>query len=134
MLKLSDRLRPNAEAAPWVIEEVQDMEKELTSLRAFKQAREGQDAVVFHECKGCGYQYIDAPVSQCDCLSENGFQLVKYYANPDPESAEMRMRIDELLAAIKSFGHKPGCRKNAFGDECSCGVDAVIARSQGNEA
>ena len=47
---------------------------------------------------------------------------------------ELEKQNDELLAAIKSFGHKPGCRKNAFGDECSCGVDSVIARAQGNEA
>jgi hypothetical protein len=50
------------------------------------------------------------------------------------ECQDLCKQRDGLLAAIKSFGHKPGCRKNAFGDECSCGVDAVIARAQGNEA
>lgn len=34
---------------------------------------------------------------------------------------------DELLAALEGFGHKLGCKKNAFGDECTCGVDAYIA-------
>ena len=32
--KLSDRIRPNSEAAPWVIEEVKRLENELEAAKA----------------------------------------------------------------------------------------------------
>ena len=42
-----------------------------------------------------------------------------------------------LLALVKSFGHKVGCAKNAFGEQCTCGVDEAIAAAeqtqQGNQ-
>lgn len=34
----------------------------------------------------------------------------------------------DMLSFIESFGHKPGCRKNAFADVCSCGVDKALSR------
>ena len=32
-MSLSDRIRPNSEAAPWVVEEVKQLERELAALR-----------------------------------------------------------------------------------------------------
>ena len=51
--------------------------------------------------------------------------------NIEDRIARLAQQRDELLAAIKSFGHKVGCRKNAFGDTCTCGVDSVIAKVKG---
>lgn len=48
--------------------------------------------------------------------------------------AELEKQRDELLAALESFGHKAGCRMNAFGDRCTCWIDAVIARVKGGAA
>lgn len=42
----------------------------------------------------------------------------------------MKSERDELLALLESFGHKPGCRRNAFGEECTCGVDSAIAKAK----
>ena len=36
-MSLSDRIRPNCEAAPWVVEEVQRLERENAALRADKE-------------------------------------------------------------------------------------------------
>jgi len=36
----------------------------------------------------------------------------------------------QLLALVKSFGHKTGCAKNAFGEQCTCGADEVIAAAE----
>jgi hypothetical protein len=44
-MKLSDRLRPDVEAAPWVIEEVKKLEKELGD--AYLEMRKQLPSVVF---------------------------------------------------------------------------------------
>jgi ubiquinone biosynthesis protein UbiJ len=45
MSKLSERIRPNSEAAPWVIEEVKRMEQDIERLRAeVQQLRGGKRA------------------------------------------------------------------------------------------
>lgn len=36
----------------------------------------------------------------------------------------------QLLALVKNFGHKTGCAKNAFGEQCTCGADEVIAAAE----
>lgn len=46
--------------------------------------------------------------------------------------AELERQRDEVLAELQSFGHKSGCRKNAFSDTCTCGVDAAIASMKGS--
>ena len=48
----------------------------------------------------------------------------------DRYNAVLKQR-DELLTALESVGHKHGCHKNAFGDKCTCGIDAVIAKVKG---
>lgn len=41
MIKLSDRIRPNSEAAPWVVEKVKEMEEALKiSFKALKESHE----------------------------------------------------------------------------------------------
>ena len=47
------------------------------------------------------------------------------------ECEKLTKQCDNLLAALQSFGHKSGCRKNAFGDTCTCGADSVIASVKG---
>lgn len=42
--------------------------------------------------------------------------------------AELEQLAKEMAGDIASFGHKPGCRKNAFGDECTCGIDKALSR------
>lgn len=37
---------------------------------------------------------------------------------------------NQLLALVKSLGHKTGCAKNAFGEQCTCGVDETIAAAE----
>lgn len=44
-MKLSDRLRPDVEAAPWVIEEVKKLEQELAD--AYLEMRKQLPSVVF---------------------------------------------------------------------------------------
>jgi hypothetical protein len=44
-MKLSDRLRPNSEAAPWVVEEVKKLEKELAD--AYLELRKLSTGVIF---------------------------------------------------------------------------------------
>lgn len=48
--------------------------------------------------------------------------------------AELEKQRDELLKLILSFGHKSGCKMNAFGDRCTCGIDAAIANAKGGAA
>ena len=40
----------------------------------------------------------------------------------------------QLLALVKSFGHKTGCAKNAFGELCTCGADEAIAAAEKAQA
>lgn len=40
----------------------------------------------------------------------------------------------QLLALVKSFGHKTGCAKNAFGEQCTCGADEAIAAAEQAQA
>lgn len=47
---------------------------------------------------------------------------------------ELLKQRDELLTALESVGHKHGCHKNAFGDKCTCGIGAVIAKVKGGAA
>lgn len=47
---------------------------------------------------------------------------------------ELLKQRDELLSALVSYGHKSGCEKNAFGAECTCGIDAVISSVKGGAA
>ena len=50
------------------------------------------------------------------------------------ELAKVEKQRDELLEALESVGYKHGCHKNAFNDECTCGIDAVIANVKGGAA
>lgn len=51
-MSLSDRIRPNHEAAPWVCEEVKRLEAELVTLRdeneALRRARDRQASLIRH--------------------------------------------------------------------------------------
>ena len=51
----------------------------------------------------------------------------------DRYNAVLKQR-DMLLDVLESIGHKHGCHKNAFGEECTCGIDAAIARVKGGAA
>lgn len=69
-------------------------------------------------------------------LKNNALQKKLDIAIRDKELAEigkeyLKAQRDQLLAVLESFGHKSGCRKNAFGDTCTCGVDSVIASVKG---
>lgn len=44
--------------------------------------------------------------------------------------AQQAALIENLKALAKSFGHKTGCAKNAFGEHCTCGVDEAIAAAE----
>jgi chromosome segregation ATPase len=40
--KLSDRVRPNSEAAPWVVEEIKKLERKLERLKSSNQQLAGE--------------------------------------------------------------------------------------------
>ncbi len=46
------------------------------------------------------------------------------------QSSQTEPVSQQLLALVKSFGHKTGCAKNAFGEHCTCGVDEAIAAAE----
>ena len=46
------------------------------------------------------------------------------------QSSQAEPVNQQLLALVKSFGHKTGCAKNAFGELCTCGVDEAIAAAE----
>lgn len=46
------------------------------------------------------------------------------------QSSQTEPVNQQLLALVKSFGHKAGCSKNAFGEHCTCGVDEAIAAAE----
>lgn len=48
----------------------------------------------------------------------------------DRYNAVLKQR-DMLLDVLDSIGHKHGCHKNAFGEECTCGIDAAIDSVKG---
>lgn len=55
---LSDRLRPNVEAAQWVIDEVKELETELARLReAYRSIAIWRDGMGgLYTCRGCGWK------------------------------------------------------------------------------
>ena len=55
---LSQRIRPNSEAAPWVVEEVKKLEARLATLEARLAALESTRPI---------YQYKPAVSSDCGC-------------------------------------------------------------------
>ena len=67
-------------------------------------------------------------------VGDTGF-VIKSAANINATMVDAADRIEaleqlaqDMLGFIELFGHKPGCRKNAFGDVCSCGIDKALSR------
>jgi hypothetical protein len=89
------------------------LESELTELRAFKQACEGQEAVAsqFQDYKGEWHGFIDQRHYE-NTIADGSWPIRKLYEYPDPEAAQLRMRIQELereneqlaLDYISAFG------------------------------
>ena len=52
-------------------------------------------------------------------------------ARMSKELAKVTRQRDDLLFDFERIGHAAGCRKNAFGDICTCGITAAIARAKG---
>lgn len=67
MTKLSDRIRPNSEAAPWVVEEIKKLENLLKKVvEAGELIKETINAheIETLDCDRRGEKY-------CDCLKQN---------------------------------------------------------------
>ena len=64
------------------------------------------------------------PFGWTDC-EESDEGAIALYDRPQAEPVNQ-----QLLALVKSFGHKAGCAKNAFGEQCTCGVDEAMAAAE----
>ena len=97
---------------------------ELTELRAFKQACEGQGAAAFRnwhsEFADWHYDNADGRVA--------GPSFEPLYLHPDPEAAQLRMRIAELEAQLESRDQQVA---EACAAECE-GIDAINSRGWGD--
>jgi hypothetical protein len=105
MLKLwMNPLRPVEENLEVADGEIERLNVELTFLRAYKKACEQQEAVAsqFQDDKGAWHGFMDQRHYE-NTIADGSWPIRKLYEHPDPESAEMRMRIDELLSALERF-------------------------------
>ena len=50
------------------------------------------------------------------------------------EVAKLRNQRDLAVEALEKQGHSAGCRKNAFGDICTCGLDDLLSTIKESEA
>jgi len=90
---------------------------ELTALRAaFKAACEGQVAVAYGVLEGrdttsCGWDYIASFAEAChdhineaistyDIIEAGQWKVVPLYEHPNPEAANLRMRVEALEAKL----------------------------------
>jgi len=96
---------------------------ELTSLRAFKAACEGQGAVAYGVLEGrdttsCGWDYIASFAEAChdhineaistyDITEAGQWKVVPLYEHPNPEAAELRMRVEELESQLLTCIENP---------------------------
>lgn len=99
-MSLSDRIRPNSEAAPWVIEEVKGLEANLATSRA-----ETNQLNNLLRAVGWGQGEIDSAA----CIEEENEKLRKvilmaadwmFAVSCGTEKAQMHEVEDELRAAL----------------------------------
>ena len=122
------------------------MAEELTSLRAFKAACEGQKPVAWqYELKAGEYtfakkRYLDEVYAP---------RPVPLYYHPDPEAAQLRMRVEELNGTIgrqcyenatlqvrvKELEAQLAARDQQVAEACAAeceGIDAINSRGWGD--
>ena len=56
--------------------------------------------------------------------------VAKLYANYESRTRQRDLAVEEL----EQRGHSAGCRKNAFGDLCTCGLDETLVAIKESEA
>lgn len=71
------------------------------------------------------FGYFKAEARGWVCLAKEEDGAIALYDRPQAEPVNQ-----QLLALVKSFGHKTGCAKNAFGEQCTCGADEAIAAAE----
>lgn len=111
-----------------------------------KLLREALEAVIkvhWYE-SGIPVEAISTKVST-EALDKYVSEKVKEWRNAYEKSAEAAMllsfKVDELtkqrdlaVEALEKQGHSAGCRKNAFGDICTCGLDDLLSTIKGSDA
>ena len=91
-------------------------------------------------CIHCGHDhgngdfYGDDPIRYQERLRAQAMlEKVAVYVLEKQIAALTRQR-DLAVEALEKQGHSAGCRKNAFGDICTCGLDDLLSTIKEIEA
>lgn len=88
------------------------LQMEVVELRAFKEACEKQEAVAYQwEDPVFKKQFGENPPGE---FALHYFNLRPLYSNPDPEAAQLRMRIDNLMKVITEQDYEYNRKTNAL--------------------